>query len=60
MSDIYEDTIVEGVHENRRTILSRLGGEFRAYAASLASRRIPGVKYVTVPAYENCTIEKAS
>ncbi len=42
MSDLYEDTIVEGVHENRRTILSRFGGEFRAYAASLASRRIPG------------------
>ena len=60
MSEIYNDPIVNGVHENRRAILAHHNGDFHAYADSLAARRIPGARCVAVPAFENCAVKKAS
>lgn len=42
----YDDSIVAGIHETRHKILARFGNDIEAYMAFVASRRIPGVKYV--------------
>lgn len=44
----YDDPIVAEIHENRRRILARFGNDIDTYMAFVASRRIPGVKYVDI------------
>ena len=60
MSDTYKDPIVENLHVTRHAILARHGNDFSAYAAVVAERRIPGMKYVATEAYSNCKVQKAS
>ena len=45
---VYDDQVVKEIHDRRRQILANYGNDIEAYMASVAHRRIPGVKYVNV------------